>query len=183
VTLPHGEAAERGRASADRRVIALAFDSALRAQEAVLAALGLQERGRLVLHDAVFVTRPGSARAKVTETTDPTPIAAAVPASLLGAFVGTVLAGPLGLLIGGVLGGGGGVLAAKLIDTGIPDRVIAELRGRTKPGQYVVAFLVSDIAPAAAVEELQRFQGAHLVYDDLSPVAHEVVLRALHEQG
>ena len=154
-----------------RRIVAIAFDSPLRAQEALLAALRLEERGALELHDAIFLTRTTSGSVEIVETSDPQPVAMAVPTSLLGALIGTLLAGPIGLLVGGVLAGGGGALAAKLIDTGIPDRVVEELGALTQPGQTSLALLVSDVAGPAALEELRRFQGARLVYAEVPPAA------------
>jgi uncharacterized membrane protein len=116
----------------------------------------------------------------VTETTDPTPVAAAVPSSLVGALVGALVAGPLGFLIGGVVAGGTGALVAKLLETGIPRGVVGELRALAEPGQCVLALLVSDVA-AAAIDELRRFHGARVVYAQLPPAALELVRRALQE--
>ena len=166
--------------AADNRTVALAFDSPLLAQEAMLAALRLQDNGLLAVHDAVFVTRNEHGEISVTETMDPTPVAAAVPSTLFGALVGTLVAGPIGFLAGGLLGGGAGALAAKLIDTGIPDRTVARLRDLTRPGQTVLALLVTDISGEAVVGELHRFQGAEVVYADLPPADLEVVRQALH---
>jgi uncharacterized membrane protein len=162
-----------------RRIVALAFESHLKAHEAMLAALRLQDQNFITIHDAVFVTRFEDGQIEVTETVDPTPVAAAVPSSLFGALVGTLVAGPLGFLIGGVLAGGGGALAAKLIDTGIPDRVVGELQELTIPGQTVLALLVSDIAGMVIIEELRRFRGAHVVYAQLPAAALELVRQAL----
>jgi len=167
--------------TAPQRIVALAFDSPLLAQQAMLAALRLQEQGKLVLHDAVFVSRSENTPAEVIETMDPTPVAAAVPSSLFGALIGTLVAGPLGFLIGGVLAGGTGALVAKLIDTGISDDVIQQLRELTSPGQTVLALLVSNWSAAAVIEELQRFVGAHVVYAELPASAIEVVRHALHD--
>jgi uncharacterized membrane protein len=165
--------------SSSRRIVALAFDSSLRAQEAMLAALGLQENKLLTVHDAVLVRRAADGSVEVSESTDPTPVAAAVPSGLVGALVGTLIAGPLGFLIGGVLAAGGGALAAKLIDTGIPDRIVHELRDLTRPGQTVLALLVSDISGVAVIEELRRFEGARVVYAQLPAEALAVLRQVL----
>lgn len=124
-------------------ILALEFDSQVLAQQALHAALGLQDEEALRVHDAVMLTG-GDHGGGVSAHMDPSPVAAAVPASLVGAVVGTLVAGPAGLLVGGALGGGGGALAAKLADTGVPRHVIAELRAATPPGRYVLALLVSE---------------------------------------
>jgi uncharacterized membrane protein len=145
------------------RVIALAFESPPLAQEALNAAWRLHEEHRLAVHDAVVVSAEhGSPH--VVESHDPTPAAAAVPSSLLGALVGSLIAGPLGFLIGGALAGTTGVLVTKLVDTGIPHRLVGRLRRLTKPGQAVVALLVDD-EESPAVEELRHYPGSHVVYD------------------
>jgi uncharacterized membrane protein len=165
--------------SEPHRIVALAFDSPLKAQEALLAALRLQERQLITVHDAVFVLRGETGTLEVTQSLDPTTVAAAVPSSLFGALIGTLVAGPLGFLIGGVLAGGTGAMVAKLVDTGIPHRVVVELQELTKPGQTVLALLVSDIAGMAVIEELRRFQGARVVYAQLPPAALELVRQIL----
>jgi uncharacterized membrane protein len=167
------------RADAPRRIVALAFDSTAKAHEALQSALRLQEHDLLTLHDAVFVCRAEDGTTQITETADPTPVAAAVPSSLFGALVGTLVAGPLGFLVGGVLAGGGGALAAKLIDTGIPTRIVSELQELTRPGQTVLALLVSDIAGMAVIEELRRFRGALVVYAQLPPASIQLVRQVL----
>jgi uncharacterized membrane protein len=164
-----------------RRIFAIAFDSPLRAQEALLAALRLEERGLLTLHDAVFISRAASGHIEIVETSDPSPVAAAVPTSLLGALIGTLLAGPIGLLVGGVLAGGGGALAAKLIDTGISDRVVEELGALTQPGQTSLVLLLSDVVEHAALAELRRFRGARILHAEVPPAAVEVLRQVLSD--
>lgn len=145
-----------------QRILALEFDSPPLAHDAVHAAWELHQRHEVAVHDLVLVSTEDG-RARVVESMDPTPIAAAVPASLFGALIGSLVAGPLGFLIGGVIAGTTGVLVTKLVDTGIPHRLIAQFQRRAKPGQAVLALLVDD---QASVDELRHLPGAHVVYDD-----------------
>lgn len=165
--------------SSVRRVVALAFDAVPRAHEALLAALRLEERRLLTLHDAVIVSRSEAGELEITQTSDPAPVAAAVPTSLVGALIGTLIAGPIGLLVGGVLGGGGGAIAARLAHDGIPDRVVRDLAEETPPGGTSLVLLVGDVAGSAVLDELRRFQGARILYGGVSPVALEAVQRAV----
>jgi uncharacterized membrane protein len=158
----------------ERRVVAFAFDAAPRAHEVLLAAVRLEERGLLTLHDAVLVTRTPEGEVEVARTSDPAPVAAAVPTSLIGALIGTLIAGPIGLLVGGVLGGGSGAIAARLADAGIPDRVVTDLADETPPGGTSLALLVGDVAGSVVLDELRRFEGArglHVLYAANPPAA------------
>lgn len=145
------------------RIIALSFDSPPLAQQALHAAWRLHEENRLAVHDAVVVSAERGP-AEVVESLDPTPVAAAVPSSLLGALVGSIAAGPLGFLIGGVLAGATGALVTKLVDTGIPHRLVAWLRNSTKPGHTAIALLVTD-EQGPGVDELRHLPGAQVIYD------------------
>jgi uncharacterized membrane protein len=139
-------------------LLALAFDSPPAAHDALVQARRLHDEQHTV-HDVVVVRADGG-EGKVVESMDPSPVAAAVPSTLLGAIVGSIVAGPLGFLIGSVVAGTTGALVVKLVDTGIPHRVIAQLCKRTKPGQSVVALLVDDVA----VDELSQLPGARVVH-------------------
>jgi uncharacterized membrane protein len=143
-------------------ILALAFDSPPQAQHALHEAKRLHEQHQLALHDLVVVSAEDGP-AKVVESMDPTPLAAAVPSALLGAVIGVLVAGPLGFLIGGAIAATTGVLVTKLVDTGIPHRLVATLRKRAKPGESVVAMLVD---PSDSVDSLRRMPGAHVVYDN-----------------
>ena len=50
------------------------------------------------------------------EEADPIVLAASIPSTLLGAFIGTLVAGPFGMLIGGVVAGGAGALVTKSME-------------------------------------------------------------------
>ncbi|HEY5944021.1 MAG TPA: DUF1269 domain-containing protein [Kofleriaceae bacterium] len=142
-------------------ILALSFESTPLAQQALHAAWQLHEKQQVALHDVVVVSAEDG-KAKVVESMDPTPLAAAVPSTLFGALIGSLVAGPLGFLIGSVIAGATGALVTKLVDTGIPHRLVAQLCRRAKPGQSVVALLVDD---EANVESLRQLPGARVVYD------------------
>lgn len=178
-TIAHDQPAAAPPVDTTCGIVALAFSSQQRASDAMAAAQRLVDHDLLTLHDAVFVSRADDGTPSIVETADPAPVAAAIPASLFGALVGTLVAGPLGFLVGGVLAGGSGALAAKLVDTGISQDVIGQLQALTRPGQTVLALLVSNVAGMAAIEELRRFEGAHVVYATLPPLALEVVRQTL----
>ena len=162
-----------------RRIVALAYESFPEAEDALGTAMRLQDDELIDIEDAVFVTREEDGRVTITERADPTPLAAAVPSSLFGALIGILVAGPLGFLIGGVLAGGGGALVARLVENGIPNRVVNELQELTRPGQTVLAMLVKDVSAMAVIEQLRRFRRAPVVYAKVPPTAFDVVKHAL----
>lgn len=168
--------------SSSPRIVALAFESHELAAAALKSALRLEEQDLIDVHDAVFIDRHEDGTVEVNESASVAAAAAAVPSSLFGALVGTLIAGPVGLLIGGVLAGGGGALAARLVETGISDKVVGELQELTKPGHTVLALMVSDIAGMAVIEELRRFRGAKVVYAELPTAALDLVRQTLSER-
>ena len=139
----------------DKRIVALAFESSHEAHEALSAARRMQEQDLVHVQDAVMVTRQEDGGTEVT------PVGATT--SLFGALIRTLVTGPL----------------KALTDTGIPQRVVGEIQELAKPGQTVLALLVSDLAAMAVIEELRRFRGTPVVYARLPPTALEVMEQAL----
>jgi len=160
----------------DQQLAVLAFDSALRAQEFMTAVLRLQQEGKILVQDAVFVSKDEAGNARVVETTDPTPASAALGAGTWGLLFGALLAVPVAGL---VVGAASGALMAKLTDTGVPDDFVGEVRELVAPGRTALALLVSHIDRDAVLGELARFQGAELISGTLSPAAVEAVQAAL----
>lgn len=163
------------------RLLVISFDDPLRAQEFLIAASRMQRDGQLHLHDAVIINRATDGTSHVRETTDVTPTQAGVGAGVWGLLIGTLLGGPLGGLIAGAAAGGGGALYAKLRDTGVKDKTIAELRTAVPPGRTAIALLVSNVSIADLQRELTRFPRAQLVETDLPPAAVNAVQEALAE--
>ncbi len=162
-----------------RKLIVLGFDSRLKAEEALLASTRLQTEGEIVLHDAVFVTKDEDGTTRVTETVDESPGDAALSGSFWGMLFGTILAGPVGMVVGGAVSAGTSALVAKLVDIGISDAAIKQLRETIAPGTTALALLISHIHEEKLVAELHRFAGATLVATDLPEAAVEAVKAAL----
>jgi len=141
----------------------------------------LHAGGLLQLHDAVIVNRNADGSSRVTETTDVTPTRGALGGGVWGLLLGTLFAGPLGGLVVGAASAGGGALYAKLVDTGIKDSTVAELRTAVPPGRTGLALLVSHVSLADLQRELARFPGAALVETDLPQAAVVAVREALAE--
>ncbi|MDO9022314.1 MAG: DUF1269 domain-containing protein [Deltaproteobacteria bacterium] len=162
-----------------RKLIVLGFDSPLKAQEALMAATRLMTEGEIMLHDAVFVSKDVHGETRVKETTDVTPGEAALDGAFWGLLFGTLLAGPVGAIVGGALTAGTGALMAQVIDTGVPDEQVQELRKIVLPGTTALALLVSHVHVEALVRELHRFAGAQIVTTDLPDATVAAVREAL----
>ncbi len=164
---------------APRSLVVLGFDARRRADEALRAVKRLHAQKKLVLHDAVFVAKDRAGSVHVTETVDPTPGSAALDGSVWGLLLGTLLGGPVGGLVAGALSAGTGALLAKLIDVGVPDATVRELRRAVPPGTTALALLLSHIDQEAVLAELRHFAGAKLVATTLSEAALAAVNEAL----
>src|SRR5438445_8169261 len=134
------------------RLLAISFDDPLRAQEFLLAVARLQKNNDIQLHDAVVIRRDEDGTSHVRETTDVTPGQAGAGAGVWGLLLGTLFGGPIGGLVVGAASAGGGALYAKLVDTGVKDATVAELRKAVPPGRTALALLVSHVS----VADLQR---------------------------
>jgi uncharacterized membrane protein len=165
----------------NQKLLVISFDDQLRAQEFLLSAARLQKNEELQMHDAVFIRRDPDGTSHVTETTDATPKRSALGGGVWGLLIGTIFGGPIGGLVGGAALAGGGALYAKLVDTGIKDATIAQLRDTVPPGRTGLALLVSHLSVADLQRELARFPGTQLVETDLSPAAIAAVQEALTE--
>lgn len=163
------------------KLLVVSFDEPLRANEFLLAVARLQQHEQIKMHDAVVVTRSADGGSHVRETTDVTPSQAGVGAGVWGLLIGTLFGGPIGGLIVGAASAGGGALYARLVDTGIKDTTVSELRSAVPPGRSAVALLVSHVSVADLQRELARFPNAQLVESDLPPAAVNAVQEALQE--
>lgn len=166
-----------------RQLVIISFESRLFAQEALMAVTRLESEGQIVLHDAVFVSRGKDGEGSVVEETrDPDTVESAFGGGFWGLLFGTLLAGPVGAVIGAGAGAGAGALAAALIDYGVKDETVKQLRASLPAGRTALALLVSHLQVGAVLAELHRFAGAELVQSDFSP-ALEAALRESLARG
>lgn len=163
------------------RLLVISFDDPLSAQEFLIATARLQNNDDIQLHDAVIIRRDQDGTSHVRETTDVTPGQAGIGAGVWGLLLGTLFGGPIGGLVVGAASAGGGALYAKLVDNGVKDATVKELRQAVPPGRTALALLVSHVSVSDLQRELTRFPNAVLVETDLAPAAVNAVQEALAE--
>jgi uncharacterized membrane protein len=162
-----------------QRLAAISFDDELRAVEFMTAISRLARDGKLSLHDAVFVVKGEDGRTHVRETKDLQPGTTALSAGLWSGLFGLLLGGPVGMLIAGGVGAGAGAVTAKLVDVGVTDEFVAQLREMVRPGTTTVAVLADAVDTEAVLAELHRFTGARYVAGNLPLAGIQAVREAL----
>ena len=145
------------------RLAAISFTDDLRAVEFMTAMTRLARDGRLALRDAVFVVKDQQGKTHVRETRDLQPGQTALGAGLWAGLFGLLLGGPVGMLVAGGIGAGAGAITAKVVDVGVTDEFVDQLREMVQPGTTTVALLGDPIDPDAVLSELERFGGARYV--------------------
>lgn len=156
----------------DADLWAFAFDSSLRAQEALLAAMRLVAREHLKLEDAAVVAKVRG-RVRITQTKDVSPSQGAVGGAWIGILAGLLL-GPGGPLVGGALGAAAGGLFAKLRDFGIDDDQMKRMGEELADGEAALFLLVEDCHRMRALHEVSRFPGRVLATTASAELAEEV---------
>ena len=139
-----------------QRIVVLGFDSRIGAQEGFDMAVRLQHEGKLVVRDAVFVTRDEKGHVRVEETTDPSIGASSLGGAVWGLLFGAILLVPVA---GMAIGAGVAALTARLIDSGLSDSFVKKLRESIQPGRTYLALLVSHANREAVLVELERMRG------------------------
>jgi uncharacterized membrane protein len=159
-------------ADSDADLWAFVFDSSLRAQEALLAAMRLVARKHLTLEDAAIVAKVRG-KVRITQTKDVSPSQGAVGGAWIGILAGLLL-GPGGPLVGGALGAAAGGLFAKLRDFGIDDDEMKRMGEDLADGEAALFLLVEDCHRMRALFEVSRFPGRLLVSTADPDLAEEV---------
>ena len=127
----------------------------------------------------MFVVKRADGKTHVRETKDLQPGPTAIGAGLWSGLFGLLLGGPVGMLIAGGIGAGAGAVTAKLVDVGVTDEFVAQLREMVRPGTTTVAVLADHVDAEAVLAELHRFEGARYVAGNLPLVGIQAVRDAL----
>lgn len=133
--------------------LAVVFQTAGAAEEALATVHDLDDRQDVCVRDAAIVLRTESGRIELMQTRE----IALGEGVVGGGTVGLVAGLLLGLPVGGALLGlaGGGLFGIR--DTGIPDGRLRELGADLKPGQAVLCVLVDANALVQARDALDRY--------------------------
>lgn len=162
-----------------QHLVAISFDDDLKAVEFMTAMTRLARDKKLALHDAVFVVKGQDGKTYVRETKDLQPGQTAIGAGLWSGLFGLLLGGPVGMLVAGGIGAGAGAVTAKVVDVGVTDDFVAQLREMVQPGTTTVAVLADHVDMGAVLAELQRFEGARYVAGNLPLAGIQAVRDAL----
>ncbi len=162
-------------------IIGISFADAFRAQEFLSAVSRLHSHNKLRLVDAVMVTKESDGRTRVKETVDLQPGRAALSGAVWTGLLGLIIGGPVGWVAGLGMGAGAGVIAAKVVDVGVPDEWVNWFRAAVEPGTFTVVVLADEVNTDELVAETERFGGAHLVYANMDVYAIRRIEIALGE--
>jgi uncharacterized membrane protein len=152
-------------------IVGISFTDAFRAQEFLSAISRLHAHNKLRLVDAVTVTKDSDGRTRVKETVDLQPGRAALSGAVWTGLLGLIIGGPVGWVAGLGMGAGAGVIAAKVVDVGVPDEWVKWFRAAVEPDTYTVVVLADEVNIDELVAETERFDGAHLVYANMDMYA------------
>ena len=83
------------------------------------------------------------------------------------------------MLVAGGIGAGAGAVTAKVVDVGMTDDFVAQLREMVQPGTTTVALLAEQVDTDAVLAELQRFEGGRYVAGNLPLAGIQAVRDAL----
>ena len=144
--------------TAPTELIVSAFRTENGADEA-LSDLLLAKRVQLVkLHAAATVRRDSAGKLHIKERGDVGTGKGAASGAALGAVIG-IFGGPIGMALGGAAGAAIGGLAARLVDTGIPDDRLKQIGTALTNGSSAIVALIEHSIVDEVRTELRRAGG------------------------
>jgi uncharacterized membrane protein len=155
------------------------FQSAGGADDALHTLERLQKEELITLHDGAVVTWPEGAKKPQTRQLAGTTGAAAMGGAFWGFLFGLIFFVPL---LGMAVGAAMGALTGSLVDVGIDDDFIKEVRARVTPGTSALFLMTSD---AVGDKVKKAFEGTkmELVHTNLSNEQEQRLREAFSENG
>ncbi len=138
-----------------RNLIAVMYDSELKATEVRLNFLKMQKEYLVDLEDAVIATRKENGKIKLNQMHSLT-ASGAIGGGFWGTLIGLIFLNPL---LGLVVGAGTGAVAGALSDVGINDKFMKTLSEKLTPGSSVLFVLVHSKLTDKVLEELEGTGG------------------------
>jgi uncharacterized membrane protein len=144
---------------------AWAFPGADDAEEAIKRLEALQSQAVITIDDAAVVTwEPGKKKPKTRQLHNTTG-AGALSGAFWGMFLGLIFLVPF---LGAAIGAAMGAVSTSIIDMGISDKFIDEVKQKVTPGTSAL-FLLTDDAVVNKVEGALKDMNAELIASNLSP--------------
>lgn len=159
-------------------LIAIAFDSKDKAQQALARAVAMQKEHLLDLGDAVIVTKDEQGRVGLQQSVNTTAMGAA-QGGLWGTLIGMLFLNPL---LGLAVGAASGALGGYLTDIGIDDGFMKEMGEKLTPGTSALFVLVRKSTPDRVLPELREL-GGQVFHTSLSREQEDKLREALEGEA
>jgi uncharacterized membrane protein len=164
--------------STENNVIVLGFEGEFTAGGMLEALEDMQEKGILVIEDAVIASRGASKDVKIEQTQSVTG-KYTLRGSGVGLVAGLLLGGPIGGLIGGAAVG---AIAGALKDVGIDDKFVNNATQALGPDSSALFLMGRATDPERFVEEIKPYK-ATVASTTLSPEQEKNLKALLAEEG
>ena len=143
---------------------AWAFGGADDAEEAIKRLDALQSQGHITIDDAAVVSWEAGKKKPKTRQLHNTKGKGALGGAFWGMFLGLLFLVPL---LGAAIGAGLGALSTSMIDMGISDQFINDVKKKVTPGTSAL-FLLTDDTVVDQVESALEDMNPHLIASNLS---------------
>ena len=150
------------------------FDSAGGAQNALAQLERMQKEELIQINDGAYVTWPEGKKKPKTEQLHSLTGAGALGGSFWGLLFGLIFFVPL---LGMAVGAAMGALSGSMVDVGIDDSFIREVRSQVTPGTSALFVMTSNAVVDKVIEEFKN-SGATLVSTNLSHEQEEQLREA-----
>lgn len=159
-------------------LVAIAFDSKEKAQQALARAVEMQKSHLVDLGDAVIVSKDESGKVSLQQSINTTAIGA-TQGGLWGTLIGLLFLNPL---LGLAVGAASGALGGYLTDLGIDDAFMKETGEALQPGTSALFVLVRKATPDKVLPEL-RDLGGTVFHTSLSKDQEQKLREALEGEA